>query len=529
MDYTNHINKYDNSAAIQAALDAGTLVNPYVAMTSAGTLDFNSLQPTPPVPPVPPTPPTPAETPLSFEVISAGTITIEGMHMQDCEIKVNDGAWSSYGSETQTSFSAGDIISLRSSQYSAGNSIINNYSSTAKYKVFGNVNSLFYDGTDAWKTSTDAHYLRGLFSYLTGLTDASELILPAMDLIIGSSSSTEHIYENMFYGCENLTAAPVLPATGLSKSCYAYMFYNCTSLTAAPALPALILADNCYESMFYMCSSLAESPVLSAATLVPECYKGMFSNCSNLTAVTCLATYISATDCTNYMCNSSSSNGVFIKSPSMTGWTYNGMSYDGIPADWKVADYPSRVEYIRFVGVLADSVGAQNPVTFDTEFPINDNSLTIEYSNYTSTAYQGPLKYFQVIARGVPMTIQEIRYNYKEICNSNGYCEGYYKVDESRDNSSYGQTYVGDTGSTHEIDDIRISIQTGGLYYGYDPVYVYTAEYNQVLSVQCDCDVCDQCPDPCTECSDPQSSQECCECQGGTWTGDASEPCQLPV
>ena len=50
MEYINHINQYDNSAAIQAALDAGTLANPYVAMDSAGTLDFNSLQPTPPAP-----------------------------------------------------------------------------------------------------------------------------------------------------------------------------------------------------------------------------------------------------------------------------------------------------------------------------------------------------------------------------------------------------------------------------------------------------------------------------------------------
>lgn len=52
MDYVNHINKFEDAQAIQAALDAGTLVNPYVAMTSAGTLDFNSLQPTPPAPSV---------------------------------------------------------------------------------------------------------------------------------------------------------------------------------------------------------------------------------------------------------------------------------------------------------------------------------------------------------------------------------------------------------------------------------------------------------------------------------------------
>lgn len=45
----NHIGKYNDAQAIQDALDAGTLANPYVAMTSAGTIDYNSLQPTPPI------------------------------------------------------------------------------------------------------------------------------------------------------------------------------------------------------------------------------------------------------------------------------------------------------------------------------------------------------------------------------------------------------------------------------------------------------------------------------------------------
>lgn len=48
--YINHINKYDDAQAIQDALDNGTLANPYVAMTSAGTIDYNSLEPTPPAP-----------------------------------------------------------------------------------------------------------------------------------------------------------------------------------------------------------------------------------------------------------------------------------------------------------------------------------------------------------------------------------------------------------------------------------------------------------------------------------------------
>lgn len=46
----NHLGKYNDAQAIQDALDAWTLSNPYVAMTSAGTIDYNSLQPTPPAP-----------------------------------------------------------------------------------------------------------------------------------------------------------------------------------------------------------------------------------------------------------------------------------------------------------------------------------------------------------------------------------------------------------------------------------------------------------------------------------------------
>ena len=49
MEYTNHIGKYADSQEIQDALDAGTLVNPYVAMNEdLGELDFNTLIPSEP-------------------------------------------------------------------------------------------------------------------------------------------------------------------------------------------------------------------------------------------------------------------------------------------------------------------------------------------------------------------------------------------------------------------------------------------------------------------------------------------------
>lgn len=48
MSYKNHINKFASAAAIQAAIDNGDLLKPYVALdASAGTLDWNSKNITP--------------------------------------------------------------------------------------------------------------------------------------------------------------------------------------------------------------------------------------------------------------------------------------------------------------------------------------------------------------------------------------------------------------------------------------------------------------------------------------------------
>ena len=51
MTYENHINKFVDAAAIQAAIDNGDLVKPYVALdASAGTIDYNTRSVTPPSP-----------------------------------------------------------------------------------------------------------------------------------------------------------------------------------------------------------------------------------------------------------------------------------------------------------------------------------------------------------------------------------------------------------------------------------------------------------------------------------------------
>ena len=46
-------------------------------------------------------------------------------------------------------------------------------------------------------------------------------------------------YDNMFWGCGNLSSAPAeLPATNLSSQSYSYMFTDCSALTDAPKISA---------------------------------------------------------------------------------------------------------------------------------------------------------------------------------------------------------------------------------------------------------------------------------------------------
>ena len=71
-----------------------------------------------------------------------------------------------------------------------------------------------------------------------------------------SDELTDYCYDQLFYGCNSLTAAPKLPATKLANYCYRSMFAGCSSLTAAPELPATTLAEYCYYSMFINCSNL---------------------------------------------------------------------------------------------------------------------------------------------------------------------------------------------------------------------------------------------------------------------------------
>ena len=164
-----------------------------------------------------------------------------------------------------------------------------------------------------------------MFSHCTSLSSAP--VLPAISL-------AEGCYHWMFSSCTSLSSVPELPATTLASSCYSYMFYGCTSLNSAPELPATTLAGGCYYFMFYGCTSLSKAPSLPAVTLASSCYGYMFSGCSSLNEVTCLATDISATECTENWLENVAESGVFHKNPEMNDWPLNSAS--GIPVGWNV-------------------------------------------------------------------------------------------------------------------------------------------------------------------------------------------------
>ena len=218
-------------------------------------------------------------------------------------VSTDDGeTWTAYtstsGGTSIASLNTGQKVLLKGLNY---NYHINSFGSTGQFKVYGNIMSLISGDTfENVDTLTNIRSFSCLFSGATGLTSAENLILPA---------------------------------TTLTQSCYYNMFRGCTSLTVAPALPATTLALYCYDSMFDSCTSLTTAPVLPATSLASQCYYYMFYNCTSLNSITCLATDISATGCTQGWVSGVAASGTFVKASSMTGWTTGA---NGIPNNWNV-------------------------------------------------------------------------------------------------------------------------------------------------------------------------------------------------
>lgn len=292
---------------------------------------------------------------ITFKALASSTIGLaKKSSNQTLYYSTNGNTWSIMTTSTTLNISSGNKVYIRGNLYGDNtNTDYTKFTITGNVKVSGDINALWnYSNLTA---SLKKYCGFSLFSGCTGLTDASRLKLSATILsdrcyynmfngctalnaapVIKSTTLASYCCSGMFLGCTSLTIAPNLNATTLAEHCYEAMFQNCSSLTTAPAiLPATTLADSCYNLMFSWCSRLIAAPELPAKTLVNNCYKQMFYSCARINYIKCLATDISATDCTRFWCGNFllTTIGTFVKDASMTSWT---IGESGIPSNWTI-------------------------------------------------------------------------------------------------------------------------------------------------------------------------------------------------
>ena len=304
-----YLHKFATQAECDAYTESENYVEPFTALIAenSGKVVYNVTSGAPVPPPV-----DYRSMPLTIEVVSgSGSFRIASVGETDdtLYVSVNNGEWTQVSEYTQQ-VSEGDILQFKgidqnsshAYQSDVGNIIMETNSNNLRYVVYGNIMSILRD---------------------TGFEN--------MDTLPNDACLKNYFGDFNDYGCacpglvsaENL----ILPATALTPECYNYMFSQCTLLEKAPALPATILDDRC--------TSLTTAPELPATTLASGCYGGMFGNCSSLNYIKCLATDISAEDCTFMWVSGISSSGTFVKDANMNDWTTGG---NGIPTNWTVED-----------------------------------------------------------------------------------------------------------------------------------------------------------------------------------------------
>lgn len=311
------VQSFSTSGTEREAIDAERLGKPYVAFIYAGEyIDWNTLSPTPPVPPEP----IYSAMPLTFEILSGGTISWKtndytstfNVYPRTIEYSKDGGnTWTSITSASGSnapsiSVAAGDIIQFRgdNSKYGGQNGYEHSKflgDSSVKFNIYGNLYSLISktNYTDI-TTIRDRYALNYLFYGNSGLISAKNLTLLATSLTFGT-------YLGLFKDCTSLVDTPELPATTIGESCYEGMFRGCTKITKAPALPA--------------------------STLPKYCYMDMFNGCTRLNYVECMATTFGTMSTSGWLLDVRSS-GRFVKHPTAT-WT---TGENGIPSGWTVVD-----------------------------------------------------------------------------------------------------------------------------------------------------------------------------------------------
>lgn len=291
--------------------------------------------------------------PLTFNILSAGTISWIGSYGKKITYSLNGGERTTITSTTageEIQVNAGDKLEFwcyNEQQYKGAR-----FGGTATFTAEGNIGSIIYYGDLRYGSEC-----YGLFSGCTGIVSAEHLVLlgdftrtnsgssyygmfynctnlVTPPMIIPGKRAMKAMYRAMFRGCTSLTKAPVLQATEMAENCYRQMFYGCTSLTKAPYLDTDYLDKSCFNSMFYGCTSLTEAPVLSMGAMAEDAYTDMFNGCTNLSGVYCMAKNISANVYPR----------AWLKGVSPTGTFYKGKGVEwpsgvnGIPEGWTVQE-----------------------------------------------------------------------------------------------------------------------------------------------------------------------------------------------
>ena len=229
------------------------------------------------------TPTPPAPVPYEEQYFTIETLTTGDLSLADADSKVfnysldNGSTWNTLATGQTVAVEANKKVLFKAQELTANmGQGIGTIKYTGNFNVYGNVMSLVYGDNFINQETMDNFQFLSLFAFNATLISAENLVLPATTLANGC-------YYNMFYGCTSLTTAPELPATTLANGCYAWMFYKCTSLNY----------------------------------------------------IKCLATNISASDCTLGWVNNVSSTGTFVKAASMNDWT---IGENGIPNGWTVVN-----------------------------------------------------------------------------------------------------------------------------------------------------------------------------------------------
>ena len=226
-------------------------------------------------------------------------------------------------------------------------------------------------------TSLDESCMQGMFSYCTGLKNA-----PALQT---NANMADYCFSEMFRGCTQMETAPELPCRNLADGCYWQMFTDCSSLSTAPELPAETLASSCYSYMFRGCTSLTSAPELPAQTLTYKCYYEMFKGCTSLNYIKCLATDISAENCTTNWVDGVAPAGTFVEAEGMTDWELN--SVNGIPIGWREPEplaTPLTLES-RGVGVIKIHVPSNAPSSYNPITCVKNGTQTYTAESGTTS------------------------------------------------------------------------------------------------------------------------------------------------